>query len=136
MNIRYLKRLQVERRHPLAAHWFSADTLRFFNSRIGAIHNPDHRPKDPIWFTSSERDCGTGFDHKPYDHGRRYTLRVLMPSGDVRTVGELYKYRTAAPCARLAKLAIAHWRKTGEIVTGDKAAEALGLGAQATGGRA
>jgi hypothetical protein len=64
----------------LGHHWFSPDTLRFFDSRIldGVIRGR--------LFVTSESP-GT-------DGGRRYTIRIAQDSGEVDTVGEFMGYAT------------------------------------------
>lgn len=59
-------------------HWFSPDTMRFFNSKV-----PDEAIKkgDKAYFVSQEDN----FDRT----GKTYTLRVAdLKTGDVDTIGE------------------------------------------------
>lgn len=62
-------------------HFFDADTMRFFNSRVlGDLI-------DGRYFVTSER-----FDE---NHPRLYTLREAMPNGHIETVGEFQGYTSA-----------------------------------------
>ena len=67
-------------------HWFSRDTMRFFNSRI--VGNLI----DGRFFVSSER----------YDDGspRLYTIREAMPNGEIETVGEFQAFASADAARR------------------------------------
>ena len=73
-------------------HWFDADTMRFFNSRI----------LSPViggrYFVSSEK----------YDDGspRLYTIRIANDDGTIDTVGDFQGYETADKAKRAA------WRKS------------------------
>jgi hypothetical protein len=82
-------------------HFFSADTLRFFSSRIGqdAYEGPGG-----VYFTTSEQFRPSG--GAPFR--RRYTVRRFDPAtGRVKTVGDHQQYASssaarmaAARCAR------------------------------------
>ena len=65
-------------------HWFDADTMRFFRSRVG-----DLLPGD--YFISSE---------KRWDEGRAYTLRRAMPDGNVESCSGFQQYPTRAAALR------------------------------------
>ncbi len=73
-------------------HWFSPDTMRYFNSRVlaGVIGGR--------YFVTSER----------YDDGtpRLYTIRVANEDGTIDTVGDFQGYETADSAKRAA------WRKS------------------------
>lgn len=79
-------------------HWFDADTLRWFGSRI---HATIYRcPDGGALFVTSEY---TGFDRT----GRAFTVRRINPDGwDIETVGEFLAYASRsgahAAAARLA----------------------------------
>lgn len=62
-------------------HFFSADTLRFFSSRIGGSLYGWR------YFITSER-----FDAQS---PRLYTIREALPTGDIRTVGEFQAYKSS-----------------------------------------
>lgn len=71
-------------------HFFDADTMRFFSSRIselmwqqGGSEDADYIIK-PIYFITSEADKG------PYKHGgskRAWTVRVCTADGDISECG-------------------------------------------------
>lgn len=68
-------------------HWFSAETMRFFNSRVcGELVGGRY-------FVTSER----------YDYAapRLYTVREVLPTGEIETVGDFQGY-TSARAARRA----------------------------------
>jgi hypothetical protein len=72
--------------HRLGHHWFEADTLRFFRSRIlpGVIAGG--------FFITSENDClGTG---------RRYTVRLCREDGSIETVGQFQQFSRADSARR------------------------------------
>ena len=56
-------------------HWFDADTMRFFGSRIGIAR----KKGDDFYFVSSE---------KPPHGPRRYSVRKMDINGKIETVGE------------------------------------------------
>lgn len=64
-------------------HWFDADTMRFFRSRIGHKAYP---VSDGAFFVTSER-----YDD---DSPRLYTVRRAYDSGEIETVGEFQGYAT------------------------------------------
>lgn len=74
-------------------HWFSPDTMRFFNSRVlsGVIGGR--------YFITSER----------YDDGspRLYTIRVAADDGTIDTVGDFQGYTSANAARRAAEELIA-----------------------------
>jgi hypothetical protein len=83
---------EIQRRNrDRGSHFFDADTLRFFRSRIlptvhvGATH---------AYFVTSER-----YDD---DAPRLYTVRSCDVSGDCGTVGEFQGYQTSASAQRAA----------------------------------
>lgn len=81
----------IKRNHK--GYWFSKDTMRFFQSRIGG--NVYHG-KDLIFFVSSER--------QGYDHPRLYTVRAYNPkTDDIQTVGEFQGYKTSSGANKAAE---------------------------------
>jgi hypothetical protein len=78
-------------------HFFDADTMRFFRSRIGSrvFTGPGG-----IFFVTSEQRTGMDGTERP----RTYTVRQFNPlDGDIRTVGEFGGYRTEAAAKAFAK---------------------------------
>jgi hypothetical protein len=72
-------------------HFFDADTLRFFSSRV---HEPiiAHR-----FFITSEK---SGFD----DPTRRSTIRMVRNSGEVETVGDFQTFSNPASARKVLDL--------------------------------
>ena len=66
-------------------YWFSADTLRFFRSRISETVYPVAATGGAL-FISSER-----FDESS---PRLFTVRYASPTGDISTMGEFQQYRS------------------------------------------
>lgn len=81
------------------SHWFDADSMRFFRSRVGSggyVHE-DGR----IFFVSSERFVSsTG-----WSPGRKYSVRVMTPDGNVDTVGEFQQYASRSGADAAARRA-------------------------------
>lgn len=75
-------------------HWFDADTMRFFRSRVSG-------PVIGNMFVSSENDRLGG--------GRRYTIRRANDDGSIETVGEFQQYGSK-PAALRAIRSMAAWR--------------------------
>ncbi len=61
-------------------HWFSPNTMRFFNSRVSG------KLVRGKYFVSSEQ-----MDN---DTARVYSIRMALPDGEVVTVGEFGEYST------------------------------------------
>jgi hypothetical protein len=80
---------QIQRRHE--GHWFSADTMRFFGSKIesGVINGR--------YFVSSEDN----FDRT----ARFYSVRVADDEGEIGTWGEFQAYETLAEARAAAEAA-------------------------------
>jgi len=81
MTINEIKQLNEQAGH----HFFSPDTMRFFNSRIGSTV----KVKGTLaYFVTSERD---------YAQPRLYSLRVCnLDNGHMDTIGEFQAYQTRA----------------------------------------
>lgn len=77
----------------LGHHFFDADTMRFFRSRVES---------DVIggryFITSEQYESSTG-ERAP----RRYTVRVAKNNGDVDTVGEFQAFSTKAEAVAEAR---------------------------------
>lgn len=97
-------RLIRERNAASGGHWFDADTLKFFRSRLptGVVGRVDNT----AWFVTSEAG--------PFGRGpRAYTVRRAdVATGHVDTVGEFRGYSTrgaaitaARQCVRAASAA-------------------------------
>lgn len=78
----WLEKEYLRRQGDRPAHWFDADTMRFFSSRV--LGAEIHRQKGTariVFVTSEQNDS-------PYtDHPRRYSVRVMDHRGDIETVG-------------------------------------------------
>jgi len=86
----------------LGHHWFDADTLRFFQSRV---HSDLYGGR---YFVTSERDSGFGSIGAAWDGRRRYTVRMANADGSIETVGEFGQYGSRAGAhAAAARLAYA-----------------------------
>ena len=76
-------------------HWFSKDTMRFFNSKIES-----RKPIDGRFFISSEQ-------YEDRRSGRRdarsYTVRVIDENGNIDTVGDFRGFKTKAAAIKAAK---------------------------------
>lgn len=82
----------VRRKH--SGHWFDADTMRFFRSRVGskAYESNDGRYR---FFVSSEQFEYNGSYREGYAYHsepRFYSVRVQLPDGGIETVGEFQGY--------------------------------------------
>lgn len=78
----------------MGSHFFDADTMRFFGSRIG------ERVYGGRFFVTSEQ--------REWNTPRRYTVRVVTPSGrgrrfDITTAGDFHSIDTGAEARRLAE---------------------------------
>lgn len=78
-----------------AAHtgfWFSAETLRFWGTRV----YPEVYQGDGVtYFISSDRDA--------YGTGRLYSVRSAMPNGDIQTVEPFQGYATLRAARKAAE---------------------------------
>lgn len=82
-------------------HFFDADTLRFFDSRIGKTVIGNR------YFITSEQFHGSDGTVD----ARRYTVRIADNSGRIDTIGEFQEWSTAA-AARAAALVAASFGRT------------------------
>jgi len=62
-------------------YWFSADTMRFFKSRVSELC---WKIKDEIYFISSE---------KQPNYNRLYTVRLCSSNGEIHTINEFQEYK-------------------------------------------
>ena len=79
----------------VGGHWFDADTMRFFHTRIesgliacdwqAASDNVAATPRKGRFITSER--CHEGDD-------RRYTIREAQPDGSIETIGRFQQYST------------------------------------------
>jgi hypothetical protein len=77
-------------------HWFSRDTMRFFNSRVSG------QVIGGRFFVSSER-----YD---YNAPRLYTIREALEDGSIETVGGFQAWTNARDAKRTAEsLAAMGW---------------------------
>ena len=101
--MRYESMQQVRAANAAAGgHWFDADALRFFGSRIS----------DTLYggrfFVSSEQDR----NGSAWDGARRYTVREALPGGRIETVGQFGMFdtrREAVAFARQCARALEGW---------------------------
>ena len=90
----YYSTADIERVH--RGHWFSANTKRFFHSRIGSTV---YQGLGGVYFVSSEQFS----DFQGYTAPRRYTVRRYDSDRDsIETVGE-FNTLTRSTAHRLAK---------------------------------
>jgi len=73
-------------------YWFSADTIRFFNSRISDLC---WKIKDRIYFISSEKQSEK--------YNRLYTIRLCLLDGEIKTVSEFQEYKTINEARNIIK---------------------------------
>ena len=95
VQIYSLNDLKSHYRRVTQGHWFDADTMRFFNSRISSdlFYSPK---KGLIYFISSEK--------YNYDSPRYYSVRSYEPkTGDIETIGEFQAYGTLGSAKTAAK---------------------------------
>lgn len=81
----------IRREHD--GHWFDADTMRFFSTRLGS---------DVIggrYFITSERNETPGYPSGP----RLYTIREAFADASIDTVGEFQGYSTRKAAERAAR---------------------------------
>lgn len=82
---------EIRDRHD--GHWFDADTMRFFSSRVG----------DTViggrYFITSERNETPYSPHEP----RLYTIREAFSDASIDTVGEFQGYATRKQAERAAR---------------------------------
>jgi hypothetical protein len=82
---------EIRRAHD--GHWFDADTMRFFSTRLGS---------DVIggrYFITSERNETPGYPSGP----RRYTIREAFADASIDTVGDFQEYATRKQAERAAR---------------------------------
>jgi hypothetical protein len=88
----------------LGHHWFDADTLRFFASRV---HDDLYGGR---YFVTSECDKGFGTLGSAWGGKRRYTVRMVNADGSIETVGTFGQYGSRsgahAAASRLARVAV------------------------------
>ncbi len=117
--------LQIEykNRNP-KGHWFDADTMRFFQTRIGKIRAPEHAKKFD--------DAGRWYfvtNEKPPNGQRRYSCRVMGLSGEIQTFGpfcELTEYRAE----KLVDIAAERNLSATELLSGPHMLEAIAKAAK------
>lgn len=66
-------------------HWFDADTMRFFKTKLP--ENGYELSTGGVYFVTRETNP-SGVS--------AYTVRRQLHNGDIKTVGEFHKYKTAA----------------------------------------
>jgi len=73
-------------------YWFTADTIRFFNSHISELC---WKIKDRIYFISSEKQS------EKYD--RLYTIRLCLSDGEIKTIGKFQEYENMNEARKIIK---------------------------------
>jgi len=86
-------------------YWFSADTIRFFNSRISDLC---WKIKDGIYFISSEKQS------EKYD--RLYTIRLCLSDGEIKTVSKFQEYENINEARKIIKGILEDFEKWKELV--------------------
>ncbi|KKL12388.1 hypothetical protein LCGC14_2536270, partial [marine sediment metagenome] len=101
--------LEIEQHNKaIGHHWFDADSLRYFSSRINdELFGQDADGWRGNVFITSERD---GFEHD-----RRYTVRQITTTGFIRNVGGFQAYSSLSS----AKSAARRYVKTPRYLLGD-----------------
>lgn len=79
-NIEEIKKRNAEIGH----HFFEPGTMAFFGSRIEDVRQGS-KLADGRFFVTSEQDKGLGV--RAWDGKRRYTVRMAMPDGSIKTIG-------------------------------------------------
>lgn len=75
---------QVDRDHK--NHFFDADTIRFFNSRVS---DRAYKVGDKAYFITSERS-------KIGNQPRKWSIRVIdLTTGNIRTVGQFQEFNSS-----------------------------------------
>jgi len=77
-------------------YWFSADTIRFFNSRISDLC---WKIENRIYFISSEKQPENNL--KKYN--RLYTIRLCLLDGEIKTINEFQEYKTINEARNIIK---------------------------------
>ena len=88
-----------QRNAELGHHFFDADTMRFFQSRVG---NTLYCGR---YFITSERNEGTYYDTRAreyvsYDYGRKYSVRKALPTGEIVDVSGFQAFDSRAQAVR------------------------------------
>lgn len=87
---------QIKRRHD--GHWFDADTMRFFRTRI---------LKDVVLDKPAQRSLFITSEPYAWDGPRVYTVRAAdWTTGDISTVGEMGEHKTIPAAHRAVALAL------------------------------
>ncbi len=68
-------------------HFFDADSMRFFSSRVSDLC---WRLGEKIYFVTSEADRGSHYEHSGTDRG--WTVRAIDKNGDIQKWGEFQKH--------------------------------------------
>lgn len=77
-------------------YFFSRDTLRFFSSRISS-----HVYGHGVIVTSERNE----YDDQP----RRYSVRLALPTGEIKTLGEFGRFATSGQAHAFARKVAALW---------------------------
>lgn len=72
----------------LGHYFFSKDTRKFFNSRIESSLLKHQ------YFITSEQFADTNGNIIDYLFARLYTVRQVLPTGEIKTVGDFQQFKT------------------------------------------
>ena len=89
-NGQYLENEVRSRAQKVGSHFFDADTMRFFSSRVSELM---WKKGDDIYFVTSEADKGH-IKHK--GSIRAYTVRKCSKEGSIDPISDFQEYPTLA----------------------------------------
>jgi hypothetical protein len=86
-TIRFTEVREFYARNQPDGHWFDADSMRFFKTKLPEI--------------AYESDAGIHFITSEVNPSgvKAYTVRRQLPDGQINTVGEFHSYKTRAAAA-------------------------------------
>lgn len=96
MNILSMQEIEQRYAPGIGRHWFDADTMRFFRTRLAQVGYESADGK--VYFVTSDQNRGFGGTYP-----RLYSVRVLKGPGDIDTVGEFQAFRTGKTADRYAR---------------------------------
>ena len=99
----WIEQEYMRRRGLKPAHWFDADSMRFFRSRIVGVSSMAQTLRQKgtqrIVFMTSEQNHSVLTDHT---YPRRYSVRIMDHRGNINTVGPFCEL-TRSEARKLAK---------------------------------
>ena len=86
-TIRFTEVRDFYKRNQPDGHWFDADSMRFFGTKLPEI--------------AYESEAGVHFITRETDPSgvSAYSVRRQLPNGDIETVGKFHSYKTRAAAA-------------------------------------